>query len=190
LSKSIFAINEVDFGRSIKMSHDNFLKSIYELPSEYNGSFIKLMAKDPHCLFAYWEISAISIAQFYETFGQELWDKSVPALKITNISKNDYFFIQINDFSKSWYINVSDASCLYMAEIGRRINNAFFVSMAGSNPASTPCDNVSVYTNACFIDYRNLRTGKFNILETSVPRNTDFIIDQAVIYGISSAELP
>jgi len=129
------------------------------MPSGYGDSQITLLARDPYWLYAYWELSPESKDAFIRDFGLELWEKSVPALKVTNISKNESFFVRINDFSDSWYINVNDPNCLYVAELGRKVSERFFISIANSNYVSTPGCSVSSNTAAYFINYNDLKNG-------------------------------
>jgi len=144
--------------RSGNMS-ELYLQSESFVPSGYGNSQITLLARDPYWLYAYWEISPESKDAFIRDLGPELWEKSVPALKVTNISKNESFFVRINDFSDSWYINVNYPNCLYVAELGRKISERFFISIASSNYVSTPGCSVSSNTAAYFINYNDLKNG-------------------------------
>lgn len=147
---------------------DVHTQSTYHLPLGYNDNRITLLARDPHWLFAYWEISDEKRNVFLREFGQELWQKSVPVLKVTNVTNNSSFYIRINDYTNNWYINVPDANCLYVAEMGRRVSEEFFISLASSNHAATPGDSVSANTAAYFIDYRDLKSGNLSLEEGKI----------------------
>jgi len=129
----------------------------YGLPEQYQETQLTLLPQDPHCLYAYWEISEEDIRQFKVKMGPEIWEKSVPALKITNVSRSSHSYIRINDFSESWYIRVQDAGCLYFAEIGRKLTDGGFIRMAASNYSATPLDTVGNITEVRFADYRTLQ---------------------------------
>ena len=129
------------------------------LPSQYNEDRIVLLSRDPHWLYAYWEISEERKNEFYKDFGQELWEKSSPVLKVINVTKNESFFVRINDFSDNWYINVPDSNSTYVAEIGRMVSGRFFINLVCSNQAVTPGENISLNTSVLFVDYRDLRSG-------------------------------
>jgi hypothetical protein len=133
----------------------------YVLPEFYNYDTMVLYAVDPNWLFACWEISDHKKNAFIEDFGKYLWDKSVPILKVTNITRNESFNIRINDFSDSWYINVPYPNCLYKTEIGRNVSGRFFISLVNSNsvyvPGKTPRDN----TKVLFADYKNITDNCF-----------------------------
>jgi len=132
----------------------------YRLPQSYNDNSITLVAQNPHMLYAYWEISENKKKKFINCFGQELWNASTPVLKVINVTKNKASFIRINEFSDSLYIDVPDSSCSYIAEVGRRISDDFFISLAHSNCANTPSDTLSNNTSAVFTDYKCLKTEK------------------------------
>jgi uncharacterized protein len=160
-----------------------------ELPSCYGDNKITLLARDPHWLFAYWEISNTKENTFFEEFGQTVWQKSVPALKVTNVSQNSSFFIRINDFSDNWYINVPDTNNLYIAEIGRRVAGEFFIHLASSNYAATPTDKSSRNTAACYIDYRSLRKGTLDLASRNIYGSVERIEEFEARIGLSSPEL-
>ena len=136
----------------------------YYFPAGYGDTKITLLARDPYWLFAYWEVSENRRNSFIREFGSELWEKSIPVLKLTNISRNEIAYIRVNDESNNWYINVPDPGSLYSAEIGRLISEEFFINLAVSNFTATPSDRISPDTSAYFMDYRCL-SGKKSVLE-------------------------
>lgn len=161
----------------------------YNIPSGYDDNRIVLLARDPNWLYAYWEISSATKSNFIREFNQDLWEKSVPVLKVTNVSKNASFNIRINDFSNSWYINVEDSNSLYTAELGRVVSEQFFINLASSNYVVTPGNAVSSNTTAYFLDYRNLRNGKFDPESGKIYENYGYDLHSRGVIGISSPEL-
>ncbi|MDP4181091.1 MAG: DUF4912 domain-containing protein [Bacillota bacterium] len=127
----------------------------YPLPESYGETKIVLIARDPHCIFAYWEISGSETRKFIDEFGKELWKKSVPALKVKNLSRNSSFLVFIDQLANNWYINVDDINCLYEVEYGRSISEKFFIPQITSNYVITPGNTVSSSTSCHFTDYRN-----------------------------------
>lgn len=164
------------------------LKSNYDLPAGYDDTKITLLSQDPHWLYVYWEISDSKRSSFYEDMGSSLWEKSVPVLKVSNVSKNEIFYIRINDFSTNWYINVADSSCLYTVEIGRKVSDRFFVNLASSNYIVTPGDAVSSNTSAFFVDYKKLCDGNIYLEYGKIYENHSFDSYENGICGISSEE--
>lgn len=137
------------------------------LPSNYGEDRISLLARDPNWLYVYWEITKEKIDAFIMEFGSEVWDKSIPVLKVTNITKGESSYIRINDFSDSWYINVQEPNSLYMVEIGRRVSDSFFISIAQSNQVSTPCNNMSSNTDIRFVNITDM-TQELQLPESSM----------------------
>ena len=161
---------------------------LHQLPVKCDKDYITLLARDPHWLYVYWEISENRKILFLKEFGIDFAEKSVPVLKITNISKNESFYVRINDFSNNWYIHVPDSNNLYMAEIGRRVSEDFFVSLLNSNSILAPGDSMSSDNTAYFINYTDLRNGK---LDGGIMKTFDFqTVKQppAGFFGTSSLE--
>lgn len=138
-------------------------QTISGLPEKCGQNYITLLVRDPHWLYVYWDISEDKKKMFLSEFGSELIDKSVPVLKVTNISKNESFYVRINNFSNNWYVNVDDPNCIYVVEIGLRIAENFFISMLDSNSIITPGETVSSETNRFFINYNDLRQGRLEM---------------------------
>lgn len=161
------------------------------VPSWDNEIKVVLLPKDPNWLFAYWEFPEEKKSLFIQEFGHELWERSVPVLKIVNVSRNTSFYIRLNDFSNSWYINVPDGDSLYVAELGRKVSDRFFINLADSNYVSTPGENTSSNASVYFIDYKELRNGRPEIEAVSGTGPVEFLRagTRQPLAGISSAGL-
>ena len=147
---------------------------------------IVLLAKDPNWLFAYWEVPEYKKNDFINEFGQELWEKSVPVLKVTNLTKSTSFLISISDSSDKWYIRVPDSNNLYVAEVGRQISEKYFIGLIRSNYVCTPTNNISANTEAQFINYNSLRKINLDIQPSSAyAYNSDY----EFLSGVSSPEM-
>lgn len=161
---------------------------VSDLPEKHEQDCITLLARDPHCIYVYWEISESNKNMLLNEFGSEFMNKSVPVLKITNISKNESFYVRINDFANYWYINVTESNSIYVVEIGRRISDNFFISILNSNSIVTPGESASSDSTAYFINYNDLKQGRLNqgIIKKygSQVQNLPF----ADYFGISSQE--
>jgi len=165
------------------------LATANRLPSGYDENRIVLMPIDPYMLYAYWEVSAEAKNGFIMEFGQEIWEKSVPVLKITNITKASSFYIRTNEFSDSWYIRVSEPNCMYYGELGRFVSERFFINLAGSNPVVTPGDGISTNKTVYFIDYSDVKSKKTEKQAEKVYESYDLSIKTRYISGISSAQV-
>lgn len=155
------------------------------LPISYNESKIKLLVRDPKCIFAYWEISDEDKKSIVNILDKDIIKRSIPVLKVNNISGNKYFFVEINEFACSWYISVEDAGSIYNVEIGRKIND-YFISILSSNYCQTPSNSLSNNTNTLFADCRDLTKGY--IAEKMIFNINNFNPDK-IILGLSSQEL-
>ncbi|MCX7710762.1 MAG: DUF4912 domain-containing protein [Clostridia bacterium] len=162
---------------------------VYNLPYSYSDNRIVLVAKDPYWLYAYWEMSEERKNIFFEEFGQRLWEKSIPVIKVTNVSNNSSFYIRINDFTNNWYIQVPDPESLYVAELGRQVTDQFFIHLFSSNYVSTPSSSVSSNTGAYFINYKDLRHGRLDINTGEIYESYNYKSQSTLISGISSPEL-
>ncbi len=132
------------------------MQSLYQLPETYGETKIALLAINPYQLYAYWEISGEKLKSFAKNVEPQIMETSVPALKVTNISRNTFELIRINDHSTSWYINVPDSGCIYMAEIGRNLLDEFFISFASSNHVVTPNASISLNDTVCLVNFYDI----------------------------------
>lgn len=162
-------------------------------------SCITLLARDPNWLYVYWDIPEEKNTAFSAELGEDLWKRSIPALKVTNITRNESFFIRINEFSDNWYINVQYSNNLYMVEIGRKISDNFFISISNSNSIVTPGNYVSPDTTACFVNYMDLKSGRVEIQTGKIydsficgnaEEEISSLSSSANLYGTSLKELP
>ena len=160
-----------------------------DLPVKYEQDRISLLVRDPHWLYVYWEISELRKDLLIKELGSEFISRSVPVLRITNVSNNESFFVRINEFSTNWYVNVADANSVYIAELGRKISDSFFVSLLSSNSVVTPGDSVSSSSAAYFVNYTHVREGILDmgmIKKFDRPPHSESL---AEYFGISSLEL-
>ena len=136
----------------------------YELPTKYNETVVRLLVQSPTRMYVYWEVADKTIGGFV---ARNLdYNTSKPILKISNITMNYSYEIEIDPFATNYYIEIKDADCNYRVELGRRCNNEF-VSIYQSNdvtiPRSTPLDNREseeiIYRNCM----RLTQTDKFTI---------------------------
>ena len=117
----------------------------YEIPWGYGDNKIVLMTKDPHWLFTYWELTDQRKDKLKEEFGANIFVNSYPVLRVydrTNGHTHIYSEININDYARSWYINVL-SDCSYQVILGRKTHSGLFVSILESNLVKTPREKMS-----------------------------------------------
>ncbi len=169
------------------MSNEDF-KMSYQQLAGFDSDRLVLMVKDPRCLYAYWDISDNVREKYVKEFANDIWQRSTAALKITNVSQNSSFTININDAMDSTYINVPSSSSLYCVELGRLTSDNYFISILKSNYVVTPTDNISSNSAAFFIDCMTMNEDwQFALLENSY----DYYFQDQLndFLGISSTQL-
>ncbi len=159
------------------------------LPVKHEQDCISLLVRDPHWLYVYWDISENRKDLLVKELGSELISRSLPVLKITNVTSNECFYVRINEFSTNWYVNVADANSVYIAELGRKVSDSFFISILGSNSVVTPGDSINNSSAAYFVDFNHVREG---VLDTGMIKKFErhpHLQSFTGYLGISSLEL-
>lgn len=133
----------------------------YELPTKYGETVVRLLVQSPTRMYAYWEVNDNSTQNFRFDY-----NVCTPVLKITNLTMNYSYEVNIDPYANNYYIDVKDVNCDYKVELGRRYNNeymAVYESNEVTMPKNTPVrQNESeeiVYRNCIKID----QTEKFRI---------------------------
>lgn len=169
------------------MSNEDF-KTSYQQLTGFDSDRLVLMVKDPRCLYAYWDVSENIKEKYVREFGNDIWQRSAAALKITNISQNFSFTININDAADSTYISVPDSSSLYCVELGRLTSDNYFISILKSNYVVTPTNSISSNSAAFFIDCMTMNEDwQYTLLENSYDYYFQYQLND--LLGISSAQL-
>jgi hypothetical protein len=118
-----------------------------ELPEAYGTGRLFLTARDPHWLYAYWDLSWQQMA---DSRGQA----SDGRLLLRVYEKNHGDPIQVLTLahdSRNWYIPVNKAATTYHAELGYWRHDGQFHVINRSREATTPPDAVSPDTTARFV---------------------------------------
>jgi|Deesub1362A_J573_1020465.scaffolds.fasta_scaffold00812_7 hypothetical protein len=120
---------------------------VVELPRRYGQDRLVLMARDPHWLYAYWEISAAKQEDFAEQYGPAAWRTSRPVLRVYDVTgvpqfnggnALSYVDIPLNEEAESWHIEVGQPDRSYCVDLGRILPSGEFVTLLRSNVAHTP----------------------------------------------------
>jgi hypothetical protein len=118
-----------------------------ELPDAYGTGRLFLAARDPHWLYAYWDLNWQQMADYR---GQA----SDGRLLLRVFEKNHGDPIQtltLGHDSRNWYIPVNKAATTYSAELGFWRHDGHFHVVSRSREATTPPDMVSADTTAKFV---------------------------------------
>ncbi len=126
-------------------------ESVPELPWGYDDNRIRIMARDPEWIYAYWDISEEKRGSLRHTYGPG-WDYSLPVLRIYDVTglshfnganANNYYDIVINDYAGSWYIHVGVPNRVYCVDLGRILRDGTYIVVTRSNFTFTPRNSIS-----------------------------------------------
>ncbi|MFH1067632.1 MAG: DUF4912 domain-containing protein [bacterium] len=117
-----------------------------ELPHAYGSKRLFLTARDPHWLFAYWDLTwdqftqAEAAAHDHKVF-----------LQIYHESGDRVQQIHLHAGSREWCVNVNEAGGSFFAEIGYYRHDGHFEVLCRSSVATTPRDGMSWKTHSAFV---------------------------------------
>jgi hypothetical protein len=114
-----------------------------EIPKGYHVDRIVAMARDPHWIFTYWEVTDGKYRELERAFGP-VWPSCKMILRVYDRAAADerHFDIVLTREARTWYINVS-AMGRYQIAIGALSPDGRFELVAISNIVETPSDRVS-----------------------------------------------
>jgi len=117
------------------------------LPLYYGEDYLVLLPRDPHWLFAYWEVS-IPTRRFFEAEAQQAWgalDLIMRVYRYHPESKREesHFDIRITPDADNWYIKAGIPDRQYRVELGYYTPEKQFTAVLASNTVTTPRDNLS-----------------------------------------------
>lgn len=122
-----------------------------ELPHSYGIDRMVLLARDPHWLFAYWEITATKQDEFTNNYGPEAWSATHPVLRVYDITGIDfngknalgYTDIHISESTDNWYVQVGKPDRSFCVDLGRMFPDGRFITLLRSNTVTTPRASLS-----------------------------------------------
>jgi len=118
-----------------------------ELPDAYGTGQLFLTARDPHWLYAYWDLSWQQMADYR---GQAADGRLL--LRVYEKNHGDPIqVLTLGHDSRNWYIPVNKAATTYRAELGYWRHDGQFHVISHSREATTPPDAVSPDTTARFV---------------------------------------
>jgi len=123
-----------------------------ELPRHYGVDRLVLLARDPHWLFAYWEITATKQDEFARNYGPTAWSSTHPVLRVYDVTgvtdfngKNalTYTDIHVSEDTDNWYVHVGKPDRSFCIDLGRMFPDGRFVTLLRSNTVTTPRASLS-----------------------------------------------
>jgi len=114
-----------------------------ELPQSYGMTYLYLLPRDPHTIYAYWEINELDVHNARQTSSINMQDATY-TLRLYDVSLIDFNGGNANsqiDFDElymnSRYIKVPHDNAFYCAEIGIRQKDGRFIPLCRSNTVHT-----------------------------------------------------
>lgn len=148
-----------------------------DIPTFYEKTWLALIVKDPHWVYATWEISQHSLQPFLS----QLEDSRHPAKIILRMydvtciqfdghNANHYFDLEVGRSANNWYINLWTDHASTCAEIGVRAFDGNFTPLARSNFVQTPRASYSWRTEQIWMEVKDHETQSAYVV-VRIPRD-------------------
>ena len=118
------------------------LNAGWKLPDAYEIDRLVLLPKDPHWLFAYWEVTAKLENRFRMRYGADC-DTARLVMRIHDLENGGQKEVTLDCHSDNNYLQVDHADHAYYVEMGRILPDGSFISMLTSNTIRTPRNSIS-----------------------------------------------
>jgi hypothetical protein len=121
----------------------DLLQSDATLPGSYGSDRLVLLARDPHCLYAYWDLSDAHCRSVRTQAGADRLRTVLRTYDVTQVSFDAKPPTRFQDFTivgdaRSVYAYVGKPAACYVAEIGYLRHDGVFFPLARSQPVWTP----------------------------------------------------
>lgn len=121
----------------------DLLRTDAVLPTAYGSDRLVLLARDPHCLYAYWDLSADRVAQVRTSAESDQLRSVLRIYDVTQIAFDAKPPTRFQDFSiagdaRSLYAYVGKPAGCFVAEVGYLRPDGGFFALARSQPVWTP----------------------------------------------------
>lgn len=128
-------------------SHFENLNRGEHLPLAYGEDCLVLLPRDPHWLFAYWEVSPLTRRSIEKHTGLG-WDANRTVLRVFRFDRDlkcdeGFFDIDPGPLAENWYINVGIPDKIYQVELGYVLPDGRYELILASNRVTTPRDQLS-----------------------------------------------
>ena len=141
-----------------------------ELPEAYGTGRLLLAARDPHWLYAHWDLTREQLKRYNARSAD-----GHLVLRIYNdaIGGQPCNEVHVHPESVNWFVNVATAGAKYLAELGFYDKNSKWNSVSTSGATITPPDALSEDTSAWFATLpTDLQLGELlRVVKTAVSDN-------------------
>ena len=138
----------------------------YGFPASYNESCLALMVRNPHCIFAYWELSGDQMDLVTGEFDLP-WGEIPLRLRIYDLTGLDdredahsRYDISVHSLSNNYYIDEVQPNRSYCADLGVTTPDGRFVCLVRSGAVQTPRDSLADGSGAVMADLLDRLTVK------------------------------
>ncbi len=146
--KNKYSTEESPWGMGTETAQHPSPKKVFvdneEIPDHYNKTWLGLLVKDPHWIYATWEISEEDLRPCrphledpYSPAKIVLRMYDVTCIQFNGHNANHYFDLEVGR-ANNWYINLWGDHGSYCAEIGVRTVDGKFTALRRSNYVQTP----------------------------------------------------
>ncbi|HBU08658.1 MAG TPA: hypothetical protein DEA99_05645 [Candidatus Omnitrophica bacterium] len=125
-----------------------------ELPQGYDKDLIVLQVRDPWWLHTYWEVREGTwgklkneLAKLFATAKKVLRVYDVSCINFNGSNAHRSFDIEIHQNAKSWYIDTAGPGRSWCVDVGLKLSDGRFITIARSNIVTTPLDAPSWVTD-------------------------------------------
>ena len=115
-------------------------REVRGLPEAYGTEKLWLVARDPHWLYAHWDLTQQQQRRLNAVSADH---HLVVRIHPGTIADHPSSEIHVHPESRHWFIHVERAAVRYMAELGYYRSNRRWVTVAASEPTVTPPDTIS-----------------------------------------------
>ena len=116
------------------------------LPDSYGTKKLFLVPRDPHILFAYWDLNQ----QQYQEAASQAKDGKI-FLEVYVLGEGRVQQIHVWDSHKNWYLQVNRPDTAFVGQLGYYRHDGGFEVIARSSEVRTPRDTLSPNTDARFV---------------------------------------
>ncbi|NJK91350.1 MAG: DUF4912 domain-containing protein [Blastochloris sp.] len=117
-----------------------------DLPPSYGTRKLYLTARDPHFLYAYWDLNHDQLVE-----GERSAHDGKIFLQLYHSNGQRLQQIQISTWSKEWVLHVNQPDTTFFSEIGYYRADGGFEVLSRSGQATTPRDTLSWRTDVEFV---------------------------------------
>lgn len=115
----------------------------FEFPSGYGDNRIVSMVRDPHWIYAYWEVNEKRRNEIQAELGEASFSGAKELLRVYDTENWNSFDIEVTGGARNWYIKVPSPNRTYCVDIGFLTTDGKFITAARSNWVTTPLDRMS-----------------------------------------------